>query len=133
MTPKDRESTWLLYLLGELPDDDATALESTLAEDPAARAELEMTSWLLIQLDAALVAPEAAEHLADRILERVTPTIPHPRSRIFPGRMIQIGWALAACLLAALGLWWVWPNLQQQDNSVHSPPQRNTNRDHQSG
>jgi serpin B len=98
---------YVLYILGELPGDEAAALAAQIEADAGARAELEAARQMIDELDAALIAPEGADPLADRIIAELDPRA--PRRRVPAWRWLTPV-AVAACLLVALGVWRFWPD-----------------------
>jgi anti-sigma factor RsiW len=101
------------YLDGELEAEPAQALEAKLAQNPAARAEVEQLrrAWDLLDY---LPKPEPSASFTHRTLERVGPVVTGAQVKRTPSRLPRwafgIGWA-AAVLLAlgggylALALW----------------------------
>src|SRR5262245_31200761 len=90
-----------LYLLGELPPDEAAAVEAWLAEDAGAPAALDEARRQLARLDAVLRPPDGADELAGRIIAACP---------VGPGRGRAVrpwisGLAAAAAILVAVGLW----------------------------
>jgi HEAT repeat protein/ferric-dicitrate binding protein FerR (iron transport regulator) len=87
-----------LYLLGELPEEQARQVEAWLGERPDRRLELEAARRNLDALDRTLAAPADADALAERIIAR----LPAAGRRGWRRR----GWPLvaAAVLMLAVGL-----------------------------
>ncbi len=104
LNDKDRADL-VAYLDGELDPEASQLLETRLARDPAARAELDQLrrTWELLDF---LPKPEPSTNFTHRTMERIGPgrTAPQPKTqpRRLPRWLFGVGWA-AAALVALVG------------------------------
>jgi len=96
MTP-DLFDRFDAYLAGSLPDEELPALEALLRDDPAARAAFVR----YLRLHADLTVEMRARAAGDRLLAAIEP----PRRRPILSALL----AMAAGVLVALGVAWLWP------------------------
>jgi anti-sigma factor RsiW len=103
LNEKEREDL-VAYLDGELPEEDARALEAKLSLDPQARAEANLLrhTWDLLDF---LPRLEPSARFTHQTLERLAPVSTSGMRGPAPGRarrwLLGLGWA-AALVLAAL-------------------------------
>ena len=114
MRESDPNALLELYLLGELPEEQARQVEAWLEERPERRLELAAARRNLNALDLTLAAPPGADSLAERIISRLPAARKHSR---FLGR-----WRLtaAAVLAVAVGLA-AWAHFRPRSASPPPP------------
>jgi len=104
----DDRANLTAYLDGELDEEATQALEAKLAQDPAARAEVEALRQAWTMLDY-LPRPAPSVSFTHRTMERLSlekrpvETGKIPRPRFAWGR--ALGWTAAALVAAAAGYW----------------------------
>ena len=95
MSQPDPRALLELYLLGELGEPDARAVEAWLADAPEAEAELEAARRALAVLDAELGPPEGAEAFAERTAAEVDGPASRPSGPLWR-------WTLRVAAVAAI-------------------------------
>lgn len=135
MNPDD-EARLLLYVYGELPNDEREALEARLSADPALRHQLAALEADLADLDGAFEAPAPADGFEDRLWQRLESRLSRPvaddplvaarrrrEQRALPARRFAariatgLAWAASVLLALGLGLW-----LGQGPRPLDGPP-----------
>jgi anti-sigma factor RsiW len=106
LNDKDREDL-VAYLDGELPEQEASALEARLNLDPRAKTEAELLrkTWELLDY---LPRPEPSSTFTNRTMERIsakrTVIMPKPApGRRWPRWASGLGWAAAVLLAVCAG------------------------------
>lgn len=119
---ENNEAVLLMYLAGELPEEDRAEVEHMLAGDASLRAALEELRAAQAEVQAAISRLDDAEPLAaEAIIRRTVREMrrygeaPAPEPAAAPRRFVFARWpvwaraaaAAAACVILALGLWGV--------------------------